>query len=417
MLLHPSFSESKLRTTLTFTLLLATCLSLLMSRSANAQTYTVLYSFKGPTSDGVTPFRLIVGPGGNLFGITCYGGLSYSGIAYELSSAGKETVLYNFNAGYGSCPGSIFSWNGEFYGSAGGGAYGFGTGVIFKLDQKGNEVVLYNFGRTATDGRDPALFFQSAEGALVGATLYGGIYGAGEIFKVDPSGKVKVLFSLPNSMSGWGISGLVPDGKGNLYGTTIGGGNSACSGGCGTVFKLDTAGNLTILHEFTGGADGGEIYGGVVRDADGNLYGNAAIGGSCSVQSGCGTVFKVDASGNETTLYSFKGGTDGLFPTGNLVRDAAGNLYGTTQEGGDLTCDNFINYGGCGTLFKVDPSGSETIVHTFTGAPGDGGSFGALLTMDSAGDIYGATYAGGELNCNWVSLESIGCGTIFKVIP
>lgn len=211
------------------------------------------------------------------------------------------------------------------------------------------------------------------------------------------------------------MTGLVPGEYGNLYGTASDGGNSNCGSGCGTVFKLDAAGHLTTLYEFTGGADGGEPSGGVVRDAAGNLYGTTAIGGSCGVLQGCGTVFKLDAYGNESTLYSFMGGTDGLFPTGNLVRDAAGNLYGTTEEGGDFACEASTNYGGCGTLFKMDPSGNETIVHTFTGAPGDG-SYGALLTLDTAGEIYGASYAGGLEKCNW-NYGFIGCGTVFKLTP
>jgi uncharacterized repeat protein (TIGR03803 family) len=356
----------------------------------------------------VTPFPVIIGANGDLFGGTCYGGLYSDGIAYQMSSAGKETILYNFGPLNGSCPGNIFAWKGELYGVGGGGTYGYG--VMFKLDVQGNEILLHEFGKTSTDVRYPELFLQNADGILFGASFSGGTKGVGTIFRIDTEGRVRILYSSPHVNIHWSVAGLVSDEKGNLYGTSPDLGIENCGGGCGTVFKLDTAGNLTTLYEFTGGVDGGEPYGGVVRDAVGNLYGAAAIGGV-----GFGTVFKLDVSGNETTLYSFMGATDGMFPTGNLVLDAAGNLYGTTEEGGDLACEDFINQGGCGTLFKIDPSGNETIVHTFAGALGDG-SYGAYLTMDAAGDIYGTSYAGGLEKCNW-NYGFIGCGTVFKLTP
>ncbi len=137
--------------------------------------------------------------------------------------------------------------------------------------------------------------------------------------------------------------GLVRDKAGNLYGTTPVGGASCC----GTVFKLDTTGKETVLYSFTG-PDGELPIAGLVRDKAGNLYGTTASGGA----SGFGTVFKLDTSGTETVLYSFTGSTDGLEPFGGLVRDKAGNLYGTTI--------------GPGTVFKLDTTGTETVLHSFT---------------------------------------------------
>jgi uncharacterized repeat protein (TIGR03803 family) len=394
--------------------LLAVCISPLTIHTAQAQTYQILHQFAGPTSDGVTPFGFLVGGNGTIFGTTCYGGLSYGGTVYSLAPSGAETILYNFNAGYGTCPTSLFSWKGEFYGSAGGGAYR--DGVMFKLDPRGNETILHTFGATMTDGIFPDLYFQNSAGTFYGATLYGGTYSQGTIFTANTFGKVTVIYNFPNGNQGSSVSGLVPDENGNLYGTANYGGSSSCAMGCGTIFKLDAAGNFTTLYMFTGGSDGA-YPGSLIRDAEGNLYGITFEGGIKCVLVSCGTVFKFDTSGNLRTLHTFSGGSDGLLPGGNLVRDAAGNLYGTTTEGGDLACADFINYGGCGTLFKIDPSGHETIVHTFTGPPGDAGTFGARLLMDAAGDIYGASDSGGVANCNWISDEGIGCGTIFKLTP
>jgi len=143
---------------------------------------------------------------------------------------------------------------------------------------------------------------------------------------------------------------LVRDTAGNLYGTTSAGGSSY-----GVVFKVNKSGKETVLHSFAG-SDGSYTRGAVIRDANGELYGTAQAGGSF----GYGRVFKVDGSGTETTLYSFAGGTtDGCYPYGGLLRDAAGNLYGTTSQ-----CGGTSN---AGTVFKLSKSGKETVLHSFTG--------------------------------------------------
>jgi uncharacterized repeat protein (TIGR03803 family) len=183
------------------------------------------------------------------------------------------------------------------------------------------------------------------------------------------------------------------DAAGNLYGTAYVGGDPTC--GCGTVFKLDPSGNATVLHAFTEGTDGGLPQAGLIRDAAGNLYGTTQIGGS----SNAGTVFKVDTAGNETVLYSFTGGADGGSPLGGVSRDAAGNLYGTTQLGGSPQLQ-------AGTVFKLDTSGKLTALHTFTGGA-DGSNPFAGVIRDSAGNLYGTTAGGGDS----------GFGTVFKITP
>jgi uncharacterized repeat protein (TIGR03803 family) len=228
-----------------------------------------------------------------------------------------------------------------------------------------------------------------------------------------------VLYSFTGGTDGARpAAGLVRDAEGNLYGTASVGGDLSCLvsslPGCGVVFKVDTSGNQTVLYAFTGtGGDGQYPNGSLVLDAQGNLYGTTAAGGNlaydCGEGYGCGTVFKLDTAGNETVLYSFTGaGGDGASPYAGLVLDAQGNLYGTNVNGGDLTCN--AGYG-CGTVFKVDTTGKETVLHAFTGTGGDGAYPWGGLVRDAQGNLYGATQNGGDLACD----EGYGCGTVFKL--
>src|SRR5437667_269978 len=172
------------------------------------------------------------------------------------------------------------------------------------------------------------------------------------------------------------------DKMGNLYGTTLFGGPSfnGNPSGYGTVFKVDTSGNETLLHAFTNEPDGANPYAGLVTDKRGNLYGATASGGAF----GGGTVFKLDTTGTEIVLHSFSG-TDGIQPQAGLVMDKAGNLYGTTVFGGAS---------GGGTVFKLDTTGTEIVLHSFSGA--DGLFPLAGLVMDEVGNLYGTTDFGGS---------------------
>jgi uncharacterized repeat protein (TIGR03803 family) len=169
----------------------------------------------------------------------------------------------------------------------------------------------------------------------------------------------------------------VRDSAGNLYGTTVAGGTA----NIGTVFKLDPTGKETILHSFT--TDGFFPEGGLVRDAAGNLYGTTGYG-----VAGYGNVFKLDTHAALTVLHEFTG-TDGQYPIGSLIRDSAGNLYGTTSYGGQYSF---------GVVFKVDSAGNETVLHSFTG--GNDGKYSTVgpLVRDAAGNLYGTTTLGGSAN-------------------
>jgi uncharacterized repeat protein (TIGR03803 family) len=225
----------------------------------------------------------------------------------------------------------------------------------------------------------------------------------GTVFKLSPSGKETVLHTFGLGIDGrFPQGGLIADSSGILYGTTLGGG----SYGWGTVFKIDTAGNETVLYSFNpaNGTDGLEPSGNLAVDAAGNLYGTALAGGQQDFcfSVGCGTVFKVDASGNETVLYAFGDEPDGADPTAGVVRDQAGNLYGTTYAGGPGGLEGF------GTVFKLDPLGQETVLYRFSGGL-DGAFPHSSLLIDGAGNLYGTASSGGPLDT--------GEGVIFKIKP
>src|ERR1700675_318852 len=382
---------------LALAILLGLAISLSPSAQAQLYTETVLHSFAGPP-DGALPNAAFVGDGlGNLYGTTVEGGTFNYGAVFELDAHGNETVLYSFPGPAGPQAGLIRDSQGNLYGTTGGGG-SFNSGTVFKVDANGNETVLYSFTGTGADGATPyAGLVRDAQGNLYGTTSSGGAYNHGTVFKLDVNGNETVLHTFTGADGATPYAGLVRDAQGNLYGTTSNGG----AYNHGTVFTLDVNGNETVLHSFTGtGGDGAYVYAGLVRDAQGNLYGTTYFGGDLSQcsGSGCGTVFKLDATGNETVLFSFTG-TNGAYPQAGLVRDTQGNLYGATLEGGGS------NHG---MVFKLDRSGKESVLYSFTETGGDGAAPGATLMRDAQGNLYGTT--------NWGGLGGInGHGTVFKL--
>lgn len=183
---------------------------------------------------------------------------------------------------------------------------------------------------------------------------------------------------------------LIRDSAGNLYGTTVNGGNTACEGGCGIIFKVTPGGKLTVMYGFTGGPDGANPYTGLFQDSAGNFYGTSAFGGA----KGYGVVFELDTTGTETPLYTFQGGADGANPYSALVQDAGGNLYGTTAFGGGVT-SSFPS--GCGVVFKIDTGGTFSVVHTFTGRRDGATPYGGVI-LDSSGNLYGTAEFGTSFN-------------------
>jgi len=401
-----------------------------------APVYTVLYAFTGADGNsglGGSPFGpLILDRAGNLYGTTQYGGdlscgnfSSGCGVVYRVDPIGTETVLYTFTGGPTGGPDGGYPVNplardaaGTIYGvTSGGGTAGYG--VVFKVDKVGHEKVLYNFTGGA-DGGQPYGVIRDSAGNLYGTTGLGGDLsacngGCGVVFKVDCTGKETVLYTFTGGPDG-GLpsANLVRDGAGNLYGTTVGGGDPSCQpfvgGGCGVVFKVDRTGKEAVLHAFTGSADGGSPLSSLVLDKAGNLYGTTQAGGDNStscvfLQYGCGVVFKLDQTGKETVLYTFTDGPDGGLPQGGVVRDAAGNLYGTAADGGY----------GYGVVYKVSPAGKETVLYSFTGGA-DGAYPQAGLAARNTGtayELHGVTTNGGDVS--GICAESSGCGVVFKL--
>jgi len=222
----------------------------------------------------------------------------------------------------------------------------------------------------------------------------------------------------PSGDGSGGYGRLVRDAAGAFYGTTYNGGivNNNCQIlGCGTVFKLTPTQNgwtETVLYRFTGGSDGGYPEARLVLDSQGNLYGTTTVGGAGNCTVGCGTIFKLtQQSGQwtETVVHAFSGGADGAFPGGELVRDAAGNFYGPAYYGGNLNCNSPK---GCGVIFKLDTAGKVTVLHTFT-VPDGVGPNGGLLINKANRTLDGTTTYGGDTSCS--TLFGQGCGTVFQL--
>lgn len=203
---------------------------------------------------------------------------------------------------------------------------------------------------------------------------------------------------------------LIQDSAGNLYGVTLYGGDPACYDGCGTIFEIDTTGALSTLYSFRGSSDGYQPYESLLRDPAGNLYGTATYGGSggqCGNAGGaCGTAYKLSPSGNLAVAHTFSDTPDGATPPpGHLVTDGYGNQYGTTAYGGS---------NGYGTVFEINSAGREKILYSFGALSNDGNTPLAGLIVNVPGRaLYGTTEFGG--NCPYGSISGFGCGTVYKL--
>lgn len=394
--------------------------------SAQAQTFTSLYSFKGSPGGSDPAAGLTMDSKGNFYGTTVGGGTGcagFGGCGTVFKLAGKTlSTLYKFTGspkdgaepGFGSL---VEDSAGNLYGTTAYGGSGAcsqsgspdGCGTVFVVSGK-KETVLHNFTGQPNDGQTPtAGLVRDSAGNLYGVTNYGGTgagaMGAGVLFKIDKSGTETVLYNfctvgectdgaLPHG-------GLAIDAKGNLYGTTAFGGTVFAGG---TVFKYDTTtGKYTTLYNFcskTACKDGSDPFAGLIIDAKGNLYGTTFSGGSF----GQGTVFELSASGKQTVWHSFGAKNDGINPEGGaLFMDTQGNLYGTTLAGGtSRACQS-----GCGTVFKVGATHKETVLHSFTKKKPDGADPVGGLIMDSKGNLYDTTAEGGNF----------GDGIIFQLTP
>jgi uncharacterized repeat protein (TIGR03803 family) len=241
-----------------------------------------------------------------------------------------------------------------------------------------------------------AQLIQTSNGNFYGTTQNGGSgtcpAGCGTIFEVTPTGK-ETVFSFDGTNGSGPFGGLIQGSDGNFYGQTSHGGNATCLNGCGTVFKITPAGQLTTLHNFdyTDGADG---TGALVQATDGNLYGTTELGGAF----GSGVIFKITTSGTFSVFYTFTGGADGAAPVAGMIQATDGNLYGTTWGYGY----NNLNQG---TVFKISLTGTLTTLHSFQLT--DGALPFAPVYQAKDGNFYGTTEEGGTFNY----------GTVFSMTP
>jgi uncharacterized repeat protein (TIGR03803 family) len=370
---------------------------------AQAAKFKTLYVFQGG-SDASSPIGGLTKDGKLRYGTTYYGGANNLGSVYTLAKDGTETVLYSFGTGIdGANPeaGLIADAKGTLYGTTYyGGAQDRGT--VFKITPKGKETVLYSFCPNyphCTDGFNTSSgLILDSSGNLYGTTYAGGADSLGVVFKVAQDGTETVLYSFKGGNDGADPNaGLVADASGNFYGTTYDGGTS----GLGTVFKLAASGTESVLYSFAGGSDGAYPFASLILDAKGNLYSTTYQGGS----SNHGTVFKLAPSGTETVLYAFAGGSDGTSPDSSLTMDKKGNLYSSTLYGGNLSdCSG----NGCGTTFRLAPDGTKTILHAFAGT--DGAQPSGSLLAGKKGEFIGTTYNGGNTGCG-----GTGCGAIYEL--
>jgi uncharacterized repeat protein (TIGR03803 family) len=322
--------------------------------------------------------------------------------ASQPAEAQTYTILHTFTAGADGAEPQYWlvgDANGNLYGTtwAGGCNPACNYGTVYKIDVNGNESVIHVFPSYEGDGEQPssALVMDSA-GNLYGTTQNGGTpeygcaqppgaTGCGTVYKLTANAQESVLYNfLPTSAQ-------IPTGPVLLNGGKLYGAASGTTSG-GLVYQLGTSSGLAMLYQFTGGTDGAEPFQGLIRNKAGNLYGTTEDGGT----SGVGTIFMLDPAGNKTTLHNFTG-PDGAYPSGPLLMDATGNLYGVTREGGTSLI---------GTLFELDTNNNLTVLYSFIG-----GSQGAYpsgnLFRDGAGNFYGTTEQGGGSKD----------GTVYKVTP
>ena len=386
----------------------------LAAQISPAQTYTVLYTFQGQSDGGFPNPGLYRDSTGNLYGITTTAGNRNDcndygcGTVYKLTPSGQFSVLHTFTGGADGWPNA--TWGslipdpaGNLYGVASiGGIHDNGT--VFRITPSGAFTVVHTFPSSPNDGLGPqyTLLRDPTTGIIYGTTFGGGTNGDngyGTVYALSNAGVGAdlVLHSFSLGDGAYPEGNVATDGAGNLYGAAGQGG----SRDCGVVYKMRNLGTgFRVLYNFTCAPDG-YLPGSVVLDAQGNIYGNTYSGGDASACPfyGCGIIFKISPSGQETILHTFHN-HDGVFPN-ELMFDAQGNLWGTTAGGGTYNQ---------GTIFKMTTDGTFATEYNFAGGMGGGVPYAGLI-QDSEGNFY-STVGGGVLNC----IQS-GCGMVFKFTP
>ena len=394
------------------TLAISAACVLALPLTIHAQTLTILHNFAGG-ADGASPYAgLIQANDGYLYGTTTQGGANGKGTVFQMASNGTIITLHSFSGGLdGSTSWAklIQAGDGNLYGTTTqGGSQGAGT--VFQITTAGAVTTLYSFGSdpSGTDGGFPYCgLVQASDGGLYGTTAHGGANSNGTVFQISTGGAYSSLFSFSPLTATSTTSGNyytnadgaqpwaspIQGSDGNLYGTTVSGG--ATGNNYGTAYRISLSGELTALHSFSGGVDGGRPIAGLIQASDGSFYGVASVGGA----NGGGSIFRITADGAFSTLHSF-GKKDGTGPVAALMQATDGNLYGTTSQGGSH---------GSGTIFRITIGGALTTLYNFGAVDRNGfnsdGASPKCLNQASDGKLYGTTSLGGVH----------GTGTVFSL--
>lgn len=375
--------------------------------ASGSSNFQVLHAFD-KQKNGIVPDGSLVAVGGSLYGTTNFGGDPSKrcypawgcGTIFRFDAPSKQTVLYRFN---GSADGTrpyagLVNVKGVLYGTTQAGSK-HNDGTVFSVTTSGAEHVIFAF--SGKNGSDPRTNLTDINGVLYGTTYYGGSTETGTVFSVTTAGSERVLHSFKGGKDGALPLGALIEVNGVLYGTTVSGGTH----NDGTVYAIDPDGtSYKVLYSFRGGADGRFPFSGVTA-LNGTLYGTTQLGGAHNK----GTVYAITTSGSESVLHSFAG-ADGSEPYGGLTV-LNGLLYGTTAYGGTAPGPNVTKKPKTeGTIFSITASGSEQVLHDFTGGPGGRVPYATLITMNGA--LYGTTIWGGNAKA-----KTGGTGTLFELTP
>ncbi len=358
---------------------------------ANGQTFKHLHSFAvGP--DGNFPHAGgTIDANGDLYGTAQWGGAFGAGMIWKVSKAGVYSDVYDFtfvNDGEGPFCSVAFDAAGNMYGTAQyGGTASYGT--VWKRTPAGTVSAIYNF-TSGNDGANPQGGVAiDGLGNIYGTTSVGGL-GFGTVWKIDTTGTFSTLHMFTDGADGANPgAGPKLDQNGNLYGTCYSGAAIGTDYPEGCLWKISNTGVFSVVHTFTGGADGADAFDTVTFDASGNMFGTTAYGGTYYV----GTVWEIDTTGTFSTLYSFSDGADGGVPGAGVAIDPSGNIYGTASAGG-------TSYG---TVWEITNKGAFSVLKTFQNT--DGSTPQCTPVFDANGNLFGTTLEGG-----------VGNGTIFEIV-
>ena len=372
---------------------------LLSAGLSSAQTYRNIHEFLG-TGDGAIPNgNVTFDSSGNMYG-TSSGVFTSYGTVWKINTSGKFFLLHVFDSdtdGYGPVGNVTLDAMGNLYGTDYGDGRNFSNGNVWKIDTSGNYTPIYTFSG-GDDGAQPdgSVLFDSA-GNMYGTTSTGGMYGFGTVWMISASGNFSPIHAFSGGADGGYPTGsLTFDASGDLVGTASAYGLlTDGSQGAGTIWKIDASG-FHVLHTFTFGPDGAFPYGGVAFDAVGNMVGTASNGGLAGPSS-FGTVWKINPAGVFSVVHTFTDGVDGGEPDGPVSFDASGNMYGTSSIVGP--------FGESGTIWKISPGGSFKTI--YTGDYNSGFDPSGGVTFDSLGNLYGTFSAGGPADY----------GTIWQISP